>query len=131
MGYESVSHCSFSPPPSAPPLTVENILAAVQGVTWRKLGERLFPVHCIRSDSGQLSESFPKLDEIEKQYRYDDDRLHAVIECWLQGDGSDKEPSWRSLIWNLDHAYETQVAETIRHFAEPPQSKLSDSITFL
>ena len=128
---ESVLDCSFFPLPSAQPLTVENILAAVQGVAWRNLGERLFPVHCIRSDSGQPSESYPKLDEIEKQYQYEDDRLHAVIESWLQGDGSDKEPSWRSLIWNLDHAYETQVAETIRHFSEPPQGKLSDSITFL
>ena len=92
---------------------MENILAAVRGVAWRKLGERLSPVHCIRSDSGQLTEFYPKLDEIEKQYQYNDDRLHAMIECWLQGDGKDKEPSWRSLIWSLDHVYETKVADNI------------------
>ena len=103
---------------------MENILAAVQGVTWRKLGERLFSVLCIRSDSGQLTEFYPKLDEIEKQYQYDDDRLHAMIEYWLQGDGKDKEPSWRSLIWSLDHVYETKVADNIRHFAEPPRGKV-------
>ena len=122
----------FSPPTTllstlAPPLTVENILTAVQGVAWRKLGEGLLP---LTKSGGQLD--YPKLDEIERQHQSDDSRLRAVIECWLQGDGVDKEPSWRRIIWALDDTNETRAAaETIRHFAEPLPGKSCDSITFL
>ena len=95
-----------------PPLTVENIQTAVQGVAWRELGERLFP--CSRSFT------YPKLDEIAQQHQSDDSRLRAVIECWLQGEGKDNEPSWRALILALDGATETRsTADPIRHFAEP------------
>ena len=83
----------------APSLTIENILTAVQGVAWRKLGERLIP-----GDYNRQSHQFdyPKLDEIAQQHQSDDSRLCAVIECWLQGEGRDKEPSWRRIIWALD-----------------------------
>ena len=103
---------------TAPPLTVANILTAVQGVAWRKLGEGL-----IRGDYNLQSHQwdYPKLDEIEKQHHSDDSCLHAVIECWLQGEGRDEDPSWRALIWRLDGATETRAAaDSIRHFAEPP-----------
>ena len=113
----------------APPLTVENILTAVQGVAWRKLGERL-----IRGNYNRQSSPFeyPKLDEIAQQHQSDDSRLCAVIECWLQGEGRDKEPSWRALIWRLNNATETTaVADNIRHFAEPLPGESCDSITFL
>ena len=124
-----VSHC----PPlstSAPPLTVENIQTAVQGVAWRKLGERLIPPGDYNFESRQFD--YPKLDEIAQQHQSDDSRLHAVIECWLQGEGLDKEPSWRRIIWRLDDATETTAAaDPIRHFAEPPPGESCDSITFL
>ena len=110
----------------APPLKVENILTAVQGVAWRKLGERL-----ISSDYNPKSDQYvyPKLDEIGRQHESDDSRLRAVTECWLQGDG---EPSWRRIIWALDWENETRaVADTIRHYAEPLPGKSCDSITFL
>ena len=104
---------------TAPPLTVENILTAVQGVAWRKLGERL--LFCTVS-GGQLT--YPKLDEIEKQHQSDESCLRAVIECWLKGDEMDGEPSWRRIIWRLDGANETRpVADSIRHFAEPLPGK--------
>ena len=124
-----VSHC---PPLStlAPPLTVENIQTAVQGVAWRKLGERLIPSGDYNPESDQFD--YPKLDEIAQQHQSDDSRLRAVIECWLQGEGRDKEPSWRRIIWALDYATETRAAaDTIRHFAEPLPGESCDSITFL
>ena len=99
----------------------------MQGVAWRKLGERLTP-----ADYSSSSPTYPKLDEIAQQHQSDDSRLHAVIECWLQGEGRDKEPSWRRIIWELDKATETTAAaDTIRHFAEPLPGRSCDSITFL
>ena len=97
---------SFSPLSTlALTLTVDNILKAVHGVAWWKLGEEL-----LHSD---------KLYEIVQQHQSDDSTLRAVMECWLQGDGRDEEPSWRALIRRLDRATETKAADTIRHFAEP------------
>ena len=132
-------HTAPPPPPpsssssllytSAPPLTVENILTAVEGVAWRKLGERLTPGD-YNIESHQLE--YPKLDEIAQQHQSDESHLRAVIECWLQGEGTDEEPSWRALIWRLDEATETSAAaDTIRHFAEPPPGESCDSISFL
>ena len=73
-----------------------------------------------------------KLDEIKSQHQSDDSRLRAVIECWLQGEGLDKKPSWRRIIMALDGTTETRpLANTIRHFAEPLTGELCDSITFL
>ena len=113
----------------APPLTIENILTAVQGVAWRKLGEGL--IYGIYSSTVCLS-GYPKLDEIERHHKSDDGRLCAVIECWLQGEGVDKEPSWRRIICVLDDATETRAAtDNIRHFAEPLPGESCDSITFL
>ena len=123
-----VSHC-HSPSTLAPPLTIENILTAVQGVAWRKLGEKLTP-RDFNHESLQLE--YPKLDEIAQQHQSDDSRLHAVIECWLQGEGLDEEPSWRRIILALDGATETRAAaDTIRLFAEPLPGESCDSITFL
>ena len=97
-------------------------------MAWRKLGERLIGGVYIKS----LQLDYPRLDEIERQHQSDDSRLRAVIECWLQGEGKDKEPSWRALIWRLDWENETRAAaDTIRHFAEPLPGKSCDSITFL
>ena len=90
----------------------------MQGVAWRSLGEKLF------------SENKDYLDEIEGQYSSNDERLHALIDHWLQGEG-DEEPSWRALIYNLDWAEESRIADTIRHFAEPVSGELSDTITLV
>jgi len=95
---------------------VDTVLTAVQGVNWRTLGERL------------LWSS--KVDEIEQLYQSDDDRLHAVIESWIQGDGEDEQPSWRRIIYALDGADGTRIADNIGHFAEPVSGKKScDSIS--
>ena len=101
-----------------PPLTVDNILTAVQGVAWRSLGEWLF------------SSNEDYLDEIEGQYKSDDERLHALIDHWLQSEG-DEEPSWRALIYNLQLAEESRIVDTIQHFAEAVSGELSDTITLV
>ena len=106
----------------------------MQGVAWRKLGERLFPHGDYNNELCQLG--YPKLDEIERQHQSVDSRLRAVIEYWLQGEELDEEPSWRALIWRLDSARMREdeirvAADTIRHFAEPLPGKPCDSITFL
>ena len=77
-----------------------------------------------------FSENKDYLHEIEGQYSSDDERLHALIDHWLQGEGED-EPSWRALIYNLDWAKESRIADTIQHFAEPVSGELSDTITLV
>jgi len=69
------------------------------------------------------------VDEIEQLYQSDDDRLRAVIKCWIQGDGEDEQPSWRGIIHALDCADETRIADNIRPFAEPVSGKSCDSIS--
>ena len=72
---------------------------------------------------------YPKVDEIERLHKSDDDRLRAVVECCMQGEGEHKEPSWRRIIWGLDGANETRTAENIRNFAEPVSGKSYPSIS--
>ena len=103
---------------SAPPLKVDTVLTAVQGVNYRALGEKLLQ-HSIAE--GKVF--YPKLNEIELLYQSHDDRLRAVIECWMHGDGIDKKLSWRRIICALDDAEEMRIANNIRHHAEPVPGK--------
>ena len=105
---------------SAPPLTVDTVLTAVQGVNYRTLAERLLHKELHRES---LEWIYPKLEEIERLYQSHDDRLRAVIECWMHGDGIDEKPSWRRIICALDGAEETTIANNIRHHAEPVPGK--------
>ena len=118
-----ISHCSPSLSTSAPPLTVDNVLTAVQGVDWKTLGEALLLLPSFTFyDAGQVVRSYPEVDRM-LQYKSSDDRIHAVVETYVQGDGRDKEPSWRSLICRLDGGELARVADSIRHFAEPVLGK--------
>ena len=102
---------------------MDNVLTVVQGVNWRTLGMELFydtPLSC---------SSIHNFNKIEQQHQSDDDRLHAVVNTWVLGRGSDMEPSWRYLIWRLDRINMTGVADTIRHYAEPVLGKSCDSIS--
>ena len=119
-----ISHCSPSLSTSVPPLTADNVLTAVQGMHWRRLGEELLPGEIIQ---GTLY--YPKVDEIQQQHLSDGDRLRAVVETWVQGGGIHKEPSWRGLIWALDYLNMTGVADTIRDLSEPVLGKSCDSIS--
>ena len=119
-----ISHCSPSLSTSAPPLTVDNVLTAVQGVDWWTLGEVLLAKYYRVNVPVGVESS---LKEIQGQHQSDADRLHAVVTTWVQGGGLDKEPSWRRLIWSLDRIKMTSYADNIRHFAEPVLGKSCDS----
>ena len=96
----------------APPLTLSNVLAHVQGVkNWRELGRWLFPLNS------------EKLNAIQRENSTDQDRLRAAVEQWLKGEGL--SPSWRRLVCSLDCAGELTVAGPIRGFAEPPRGESS------
>ena len=87
------------------------------GVEWTVLGERLI--------------GFDKYRQIEQLHDTgNENRLRAVVECWLGGGHTGgEEPSWKRLIWTLDHKGQTRVADKIRHFAEPVLGKSCDSIS--
>ena len=96
----------------APPLNVECVLKHVQGVKdWREVGNWL------------LGYKSTKLNAIEREYSSNEDRLRAVVQQWLEGGGH--SPSWRWLVWSLDTAGDSIVADPIRGFAEPPQGESS------
>ena len=97
----------------APPLTLSNVLAHVQGVKWRKLGEWLF----------LCSPDSEELNAIQRENTTDQDRLRAAVELWLKGEGKGFPRSWRSLVYSLDRAGELTVADPIRGFAEPPRGE--------
>ena len=107
---------------------MDNVLTAVQGVHWRTLGEEL--LHLTEDyDDDTYELIYPELNMIEQQHQSDDDRLHAVVKTWVLGEGVDREPSWRRLIWRLDHCNMTGVADNMRQFAEPVLGKSCDSIS--
>jgi len=91
----------------------------VQGVkNWRKVGEKFF-----FWQYKDLSLICPILDEIECQYATSEGRLRGMIQRWLNYEGH--EPSWRRLIYSLDHGEEITAADPIRGFAEPPPGESS------
>ena len=82
---------------SAPPLTVENILKALEGVqSWRGVAVWL---HTHFSGS-----------------------LKKAVEQFLQGRGH-FQPSWRAVMFALDGAGETHVASRIRSYGELVQGR--------
>ena len=97
----------------APPLTRNNVLAHVQDVHWRKLGELFY-----------FWNREKKLNAIQRENTSDEDRLCAAVELWLKGEG--RPLSWRILIYSLDCAGELTVADPIRGFAEPPRGESSE-----
>ena len=48
--------------------------------------------------------------------------IKDVMEEFLQG-CSRYQPSWRAVIFALDGAWETHLADRIRHYAEPVQGR--------
>ena len=93
----------------------------MQGVEWTILGEWFIP-------GGSFSDKYYEIELL--QDTSNENRLRAVVECWLGGgEAVGEEPSWRSLIWTLDAGGQTRVADKIRHFAEPVLGKSCDSIS--
>ena len=85
------------------------MFAVVKNVrSWRSLGE------------GMVYSSL-LLDDIQQQYDSDEDRLKAVVERFLKGDGWFNHQSWRAVILCLYRANEFKLAEQISSYAEPVQ----------
>ena len=83
---------------SVPPLTVENILKALEGVEgWRAVARWLGTPFSSSS-------------------------LKEAVEWFLQGQGR-YQPSWRAVIFALDGAGETPLASRIRSYGEPVQGR--------
>ena len=102
---------------SAPPLTVDTVVRAVHGVRdWREFGKYLFIC------SG-ISDWNRKLDTIKQQHNSDINYLHGVVKEWFSG----RQPSWRQVIFALDLAEESTIADSIRGYAEPPDGEWSDN----
>ena len=83
----------------APPLTVENILKALEGVkNWGGVAS------CLGTYGGRSSS------------------LKEIVEKFLQG-RSRFQPSWRAVIFAHDMAEKTPVASRIRSYGEPIQGR--------
>ena len=95
--YPKICLYALSP---APPLTVENILKALEGVEyWVEVAVWLGTLISSRGSS-----------------------LKEAVEQFLQGRGG-FQPSWRAVIFALDGAEETPVADRIRSYGEPVQGR--------
>ena len=99
----------------APPLSVENVMAVLEALPWRRVGDELYV-----PDS--------KLDAIASENSTDRQRLAAVIRYWIL---RDPYASWRRLIHRLDDYIDFynndedddskkwhDVADRIRKYAE-------------
>ena len=95
----------------APPLSVENVMAVLEALPWRRVG-------------GELYVPYSKLYAIASENSTDRQRLAAVIRYWIL---RDPYASWRRLIHWLDYYnYDDgddfkkwhDVADRIRKYAE-------------
>ena len=100
---------SFSSP--APPLTSENILKVVKNAqNWRTLGEHIYAYTYYMYKQSTL-------DDIQHEHVSSEAYLRAIIEDCLSGK-SRYTMTWRVVIWSLYKSSESQLAESIRSFAE-------------
>ena len=109
--------------PVAPPLSVEEVLKAVTGVNWRKLGKELLGEYEYVGRLVDFGESDPKhtnLDRIYDEHESDEARLRAVVEQYLYR----PVRSWRRVIWALYCIDELDKAQKIRSYAEPLQGMI-------
>ena len=96
---------------------MDTVVRALHGVRhWKKFGEELF------AWSG-IGDYDARLQAIEQQHRSDGNYLHGVVEEWFKS----HQQSWRQIIWALDWAKESVVADRIRGYAEPPRGEWSDN----
>ena len=96
---------------------MDTVVRVVHGVSdWKEFGQYLFIWSGI-SDLGH------KLETIKQQHSSDGNYLHGVVEEWFKG----HQQSWRRIIYSLDCAQESVVADRIRGYAEPPPGEWSDN----
>ena len=90
-------------------------MRALHGVrNWKGFGRSLF-FWSGDHDAG--------LQALRQQHRSDGNYLHGVVEEWFK----EHQPSWRQIIYSLDCAQESVVADRIRGYAEPPPGEWSDN----
>ena len=83
-------------------LTVDNVRKALHGIPWREVGEML-----------RIPNS--KLNEIEGEYRSDEEREVAVIRYWIL---RDPFASWRRIIQRLEVQDKHIHAIALYHYSE-------------
>ena len=108
---------------AAPPLSMDEVLQAVKGVNWRRLGKTL-----IGEYKQNLSDDTTNLDRIHDEHESDEARLIAVVKKFLTE--SDR-PSWRRVIWSLYRVHEIDKAQQISSYAEPLQGMLEYDLQVL
>ena len=86
----------------APPLSVDNVMAVLETMPWREVGDMLFV-----PDS--------KLDAMDADHTTDEGGKGAVIRYWLL---RDPHASWRRCIERLDSWNEINIADQIQNYAE-------------
>ena len=126
----------------APPLTVDEVLKAVSGVNWRRLGKELLGENKIISVGrgirgfGDRFSQRTNLDIIHDEHDSDEARLRAVVEEFLpkqrilrrrilDPQPRRKSASWNSVIWALYCIDEIGKAQQIRSYAEPKKGMQS------
>ena len=96
---------------------MDTVVRALHGVRdWKEFGRSLF------FWSG-ISDNERRLQAIRQQHRSDGNYLHGVVEEWFK----EHQPSWRLVIFALDWAKESMLADRIRGYAEPPPGEWSDN----
>ena len=97
---------------------MDTVVRALHGVRdWKDFGDWLF----IWSGITGISDRKRRLETIEQHHRSDGNYLHGVVEEWFKG----HQQSWRVVIFALDRAQESVVADRIRRYAEPPPGEWS------
>ena len=113
---------------AAPPLSMDEVLQAVKGVNWRRLGKELIGEYY----EPNLSDDTTNLDRIHDEHESDEARLRAVVEEFLtKTDTRRGRPSWRRVIWSLYSAHEIDKAQQISSYAEPLQGMLEYDLQVL
>ena len=67
---------------------------------------------------------------IQRQHESDKACLKAVVEKFLLGEGL-YLPSWRRVIFSLDEANESHLADQIRSYGEPVQGESTCTCVYL
>ena len=92
---------------------MDTVVKAVHGVRdWKDFGDWLLMW-------SSISDRNARLETIKQQHSSDGNYLHGVVEEWFKG----HRQSWRQIIFALDRAQESVVADRIRGYAEPPQGE--------
>ena len=68
----------------------------------------------------ELEIPYDQQDVIANKYPLNDDRVSAAVK-WLQ---ENWQMSWRAIVRALDAVEETELADEVRQFLEPPEGEI-------